>query len=67
MAAPEKLTADIQLPNYAGTDPRLTTWRRQHAAPPAPTQPAAPTRTGVVRQAVSKAVANYRAFTRGGR
>lgn len=59
MPKSEKLTADIQLPNFSGTDPRLLTWRRQHAAPPDPVAPK--------RGIVAKTRDNWRTFLSKGR
>ncbi len=69
MPTPEKLTADIQLPLQSNVmDPRLNTpWYA--AARRAATKPstAAPTRSGGIRAAVSKATDNFRTFTGKGR
>lgn len=70
MSQPEKLTADIELPNLSHRlDPRLdTVWyrdarRRAAEAKKTPTG----RRTGGVRAAVSRARDNFRTFVGGSR
>jgi hypothetical protein len=70
-ATPEKLTADIQLPNQSHQmDPRLNTpWyagaRRMAAEAKKPPTP--PTRSGGVLSSARAAVGNWRTFAAKGR
>jgi len=71
MGTPEKLTADIELPNLSHQiDPRLNTvWHRdaRRRAAEAKKATTAPTRQGGVLSAARSAVSSWRTFAAKGR